>query len=102
MPLRERRSDTERIQQLEVHATGRVERRLDEPLEYLEAAGAPRLCVPLFAAQRQAGADREDLGTEPEQGAGIVGDERPHVFQLARILEDVDLVDDDDDLLAPA
>ena len=102
MPLGQRRADAERVQQLQLHPPGRVERGGDVVLERLEAAAAPGRRVALLAAQRQPRADRKDLGAETEQRAGVVGDEGPHRLDVARGLEDVDLVDDDDDLLAPA
>ena len=58
--------------------------------------------IALLRAQRQTRADRKDLGAEPEQPARVVGDERANLLDLRLRFENVDLVDDDDDLLAPA
>ena len=100
--LDDRRADAERVEQLEMHAPRRVERRRDVVLERLEAAGAPQLRLPKLGAESQPRAHRKDLGAEAEQRARVLGDEAADVFDVARALEDVDLVDDDDDLLAPA
>ncbi len=56
----------------------------------------------MLGAQCQAGADRKDVGAEPQQRSRVVGHERANLFNLRFPLEDIDLVDDDDDLLAPA
>ena len=47
--LGERRADAERVEQLQLHAPRRVERRGDVVLERLEAAGAPQLRLALLA-----------------------------------------------------
>ena len=100
--LGERRADAERVEQLEMHARGRVERRADVRLERLEAAGRPGRGVALLRPQRQLRADREDLGVEPEQRVRALRDVPADVGDLLAALQDVDLVDDDHHLLAPA
>ena len=102
VPIGQRGADAERIQQLQLHAAGRVQRVADVALERFEPAGRPRRRVALLRAQRQPRADREDLGTEAEQRARVVGARTRGLLDLPLPVEDVDLVDDDDDLLAPA
>ena len=67
MPLGERRRDAERVEQLQLDASGRIERVRDVALERLEPARRPDRRVALLGAERQPRADREDLGAEPEQ-----------------------------------
>jgi hypothetical protein len=58
MPFGQGRADPERIQQLQLHASRRVERLADVALERLESARRPGRRVPLLRAQREPGADR--------------------------------------------
>ena len=83
MPLGERTADAQRVEQLQMHASGRVEGRGDVPLERLEAARRPERRLALLGLQRQPGADRKDLRPEAEQRARAVGDEAPHFVDLA-------------------
>ena len=101
-PRRHRRADAERIEQLQLHASGRIERVANVLFERFEPARRPHRRVALLCPQRQPRAHREDLGTEPEQRPGAVAHERRHLLDLALPFENVDLVDDDDDFLAPA
>ena len=68
----------------------------------LEAAGGPDRRLAAFGAKRQLRADEEDLGLETQQRPRVVGHERSNLRHLPRAFENVALVDDDDDLLAPA
>ena len=51
----------ERIEQLQLDAPGRIERRLDVALERLEPAGRPHAGIALLGPERELRADREDL-----------------------------------------
>ena len=55
----------------------------------------------VLGAAGQPGADGEDRRQRPEDAPGRVADKRQHFVELGRALEDVDLVDDDHDFLAP-
>ena len=94
-------ADPERARQLEPEPALLVERVVEEALERLEAAGRPQRRLALLRAARQPRADRKDRRPRAEHALGRVADKRQHFVELAGPLEDVDLVDDDHDLLAP-
>ena len=56
----------------------------------------------MLRAQREPGAHGKDLRRQAEQARGGGANESNHFLHVGRALEDVDLVDHDDDLLAPA
>ncbi len=94
-------ADPERARHLEGEAALLVERMVDEVLQRLETARRPERGLAVLGAAGQPRADREDRRLRPEHALGRVADKRQHVVELGRTLEDVDLVDDDHDLLAP-
>ena len=94
-------ADAERARDLEGEAALLVERIVDEVLQRLETARRPERGLAVLGAARQPGADGEDRGRRPEDAPGRVADKRQHLVELGRALEDVDLVDDDHDFLAP-
>ncbi len=97
-----RHRDAERVQQLELRAARRVQCGRHVTLESLETAGRPDRRLAALGAERQLRADEEDLGLEAEEGLGVVSDERSNLADLRRAFEDVALVHDNDDFLAPA
>ncbi len=101
LPLGDSHRDTERIQQLQLRSTGRIERGGHVAFEGLEAAGSPDSRLAPLRAERQLRADEEDLGLEAEQRARVIGDKRSDFRNLRRALQNVALVDDHDDLLSP-
>ncbi len=78
-----------------------VEGLAEIALQRFEPAGAPHRWVSLLGARREAGADRKDRRPCSERCLRGVADERQDLIDLSFPFEDVDLVDDDDDLLAP-
>ncbi len=100
--VRERLADAERVRQLQPETAGLVERLGDVRLERLETARRPRRRLAALRAQRQARAHRKDLRRQPQQPLRRVAHESDDLLDVLGALEDVDLVDDDDDLLAPA
>ena len=102
LPVGDSHRDTERIQQLQLRSTGRIQRGGHIGLERLEAAGGPDSRLTPLGAERQLRADEEDLWLEAEQHARVLGDKRSDFRNLGRALEDVALVHDHDNLLAPA
>ena len=80
-----------------------VERLADVALEIGEAIAGDRFAGRLaqLGAERPPGGDRKDLGLAAKQRPCMFGDEDAHLFAFLRPLEHVDLVDHDDDLLAP-
>ena len=84
-----------------MHATRRIQRRRDVALQRFETARRPHHRLTGFRTERQAGADGEDFGAKAKQRVGAVGHERADGVPLAFVHQDIDLVDDDDDLLAP-
>src|SRR5580704_4412700 len=84
-----------------MHPSRRVQRLAEVALERLELARGPGRGVSLLRAQRQARAHREDFRAEPEQGTGVPGYEPADLLHLELALEDVDLVEDEDNFLAP-
>ena len=101
IPARQHVADAERARQLQPEAALLVERVVDEALQRLEPARRPQRRLALLRAARQPRADREDRRPRAEHALGRVAHERQHLLELAGPLEDVDLVEDDDDLLAP-
>ena len=97
----QRGADAERIQQLQLRARGVIERGLDVALERLEPARRPELRLPGLRAERRLGADGKDLRGDAQQPARVVRHVRADLAELLLPRQDVDLVDDDDDLLAP-
>ena len=94
-------ADTERARDLEREAALLVERIVDEVLQRLETARRPERGLAVLGAAGQPRADGEDWRRRPEDAPGRVADKRQHLVELRRAFEDVDLVDDDHDLLAP-
>src|ERR1700681_2908079 len=84
-----------------MHPSRRVQRLANVALERLEPARRPGQRVSLLRAQRQARAHREDFRAEHEQRTRGLGYEPADLLHLALALEDVDLVEDEDDFLAP-
>src|SRR5262249_37611973 len=97
----QRPSNAEWIRELQPETAPGVERLLKEALERLEAAGAPLRRLAVLRALRQPGAHAERDGCAAQQIAGGVAYEAEHLVDLRWRGEDVDLVDHDDDLLAP-
>ena len=101
IPARQDVADAERARQLQPEAALLVERVMEEALQRLEPAGGPQRRLALLGAACQPRADREDRRPRAEHALGRVAHERQHLLELARPLEDVDLVEDHHDLLAP-
>ncbi len=98
---REDVTDTKRALQLQPEAALLVERVAEIALERFESARAPHSWLALLGTRRKTGADREDRRTRPQRRLRRVANERQHLLELGFLREDVDLVHDDDDLLAP-
>ena len=101
IPAGERLADAERIRQLQPQSLALVEPPVHVALKGLEPAGHPHRRLAELGAKRLTRTDREDLRRRAEQLAGMLGDEGHHRRQLGVRLEQIDLVEDDDDLLAP-
>ena len=82
-----------------------IERRADVALEIGEAdrraTGRARTGSPSFARSARRAETGKISGFAAEQRLRVLGDERAHLLAIFGALEHVDLVDDDDDLLAP-
>ncbi len=70
-------------------------------IEGLEPARGPDGRLTALRAEGQLRADEKDLRLESEQRTRVVGDKRSNLRHLRGPLENVALVDDDDNLLAP-
>ena len=101
LPLGHRDRHAQRVQQLQLGAARRVQRRRDVILQRLEAARRPERWLSLFGAERELRAHEEDLRLEPEERARVLCHERTNLRDLRGPFEDVALVDDHDDFLAP-
>jgi hypothetical protein len=101
VPFRQRDAHAERVEQFQPDASRCIQCFPDVSFQRFESARRPCGRLALFRAQRETGADRKDLWTEPKQRSCVVGDERANLFDLCVALENVDLIDHDDDLLAP-
>ena len=101
--LGQAQADAERIQQLQAQALALIERRRDVAFEIGEliAVHRPRRAVAELRAQRVAGGHAEHFRLRSEQRLRVLRDEALHLLAILGALEHVDLVDDDDDLLAP-
>ena len=82
MAVGQRRTDAERIEQLQADAAGRIERLANVLLERFEPAGRPYGGIALLRAQRETRADGKNLGAEPKQPARVVGHERANFLDL--------------------
>src|SRR5205823_13921076 len=87
--------------QLQLRARGVIERGLDVFLERLESARRPELRLPGLRAEGGLRADGKDLRHDAEEPARVVRDVGTDLAEILLAGQDVDLVDDDDDFLAP-
>ncbi len=93
-------ADAQRIEQLQPEAPFVVQRLADVALQRLEAARPPLLRLAALSRLGQPGRDGEDGGHVADERLRRAGDEGHDLIDLGRP-QDVDLVDDQDDLLAP-
>ncbi len=100
---REAESHVEGVEQLESDALLLVERAQQVVLHGGESARRPQLRIATVRARgkRLARGDREDLGRAAQQRARVLRDEGGDLVALCGVGQDVDLVDDEHDLLAP-
>ncbi|OFV88660.1 MAG: hypothetical protein A2V74_00395 [Acidobacteria bacterium RBG_16_70_10] len=92
----------QRVQELQAHAHGLVERARHEVLEGEEAARAQQGLVGLrLGTLRLSRGDREHLGAEAEEREHLLLDEAHDRVHVLGRLEDVDLVERHHHLLAP-
>ena len=101
IPGGERLPDAERIRELQAEPGRRVNPLEQKLLERFEAAGRPQRRLALLGAGRQPGAHGQDVRLISKKVLRGVPHEVDHLLDLGRGAEDVDLVEDDDNRLAP-
>jgi len=100
--LDEPQSDAERVEELQAEALGLIQRGEDVALELGKARRGERgLVTGHLRRQRLACRHDEQLRHDVEEGAEVVADKRPDRVHVVLRVEQVDLVDHHDDLLAP-